>query len=114
MPKQIKVKAKTPLCHTSVSAWTLAAGETVTSAAKKERCGKVVCEVVYVTTKALNEYFAGNWQPPVWKPAKEIEHCVRCHGPDTMWQTGEGMNHQQGHMDCLLCHEDHKKAKKSI
>lgn len=27
-----------PLCHTSVPKWTLAAGEQVTSMAKKERC----------------------------------------------------------------------------
>lgn len=110
MPKQIKVKAKTPLCHTSVSSWTMAAGEKVSSKAKKERCGKVAGEVAYVTTLALNEYFDGKWMPPVWKPSKEIEHCAQCHGPDDMFQTKEGMNHQQGHMECLLCHDDHTKS----
>jgi hypothetical protein len=60
----------------------------------------------------LNEYFTGKWTPPVWKPSKEIEHCVKCHGPDDMFQTKEkdGMNHQQGHMECLMCHGDHTKA----
>ena len=111
MPKQIKVKAKTPLCHTSVSSWTMAAGERVSSKAKKERCAKVAGEVAYITTLALNEYFEGKWTPPVWKPSKEIEHCVQCHGPDDMFQTKEGMNHQQGHMECLLCHDDHTKSK---
>ena len=109
MPKQVKVKAETPLCHTSVSSWTLAAGAEVTSKAKKERCAKVCGEVVYTVTNAINEYFDGKWTPPVWKPSKQIEHCVQCHGPDDMWQTGEGMNHQQGHMECLLCHADHTK-----
>ena len=109
MPKQIKVKAMSPLCHTSVSKWTMAAGETVSSKAKKERCAKVTGEVVYIVTSALNEYFDGKWTPPAWKPSKQIEHCVQCHGPDDMWHTKESMNMQQGHMDCLLCHTDHTK-----
>ena len=40
-PKQVKVQAMTPLCHTSVSKWTLAAGAQVTSKEKYERCAKV-------------------------------------------------------------------------
>lgn len=114
IPKQIKVKAKSPLCHTSVSSWTLAAGEEVTSNAKKERCAKVAGETVYIAVKALNEYFDGKWTPPVWEPSKEIEHCVKCHGPDDMFQTKEkdGMRHQQGHMECGLCHDDHTKVSK--
>ena len=109
-PGQVKAQAMTPLCHTSVSKWTLAAGKAVTSKEKKERCAKVAGDVVYITTTALNEYFDGKWTPPTWKPSKAIEHCVKCHGPDDMWQTGEGMNHQQGHMECLMCHADHTKA----
>jgi hypothetical protein len=109
MPKQIKVKAMSPLCHTSVSKWTLAAGEQVTSEAKKERCAKVAGEGAYIATKALNEFFAGRWTPPVWKPSKEISHCLGCHGPDTRDQTLDGMNNQQGHMECLMCHTDHTK-----
>ena len=64
-------------------------------------------EVAYTATLALNEYFAGNWTPPVWKPSKGIEHCLECHGPDNMEQSTEGMNNQQGHMECLMCHTDH-------
>jgi hypothetical protein len=109
IPGQIRVKAMSPLCHTSVSKWTLAAGEQVTSKAKKERCAKVAGEVVYTVTLALNEYFDGKWIPPAWKPSKGIEHCVQCHGPDDMLQSKEGMNHQQGHMECLMCHKDHTK-----
>lgn len=109
MPAQIKVKAMSPLCHTSVSKWTLTAGSQVTSKAKKERCAKVAGEVVYVATTALNEYFGGKWTPPAWKPSKEIEHCLGCHGPDNMEQSTEGMNNQQGHMECLMCHADHTK-----
>ena len=37
-PGQVKAQAKTPLCHTSVTKWTLAAGAEVTSKEKYERC----------------------------------------------------------------------------
>ena len=107
MPGQIRAKAMSPLCHTSVSKWTLTAGTEVTSKAKIERCSKVAGEVAYITTLALNEYFAGNWTPPVWRPSKGIEHCISCHSPDSMEQTTDGMNNQQGHMECLMCHSDH-------
>ena len=107
MPGQIKVKTKSPLCHTSVSSWTLAAGAEVTSEAKIERCAKLCGEVVYTVVLALNEYYAGRWTPPVWKPSEQIKHCVECHGPDTMGHETDGMNHQQGHMECLMCHDDH-------
>ena len=110
MPRQIRVKAMSPLCHTSVSKWTMAAGTTVTSKEKKERCGKVAGEVAYIVTQALNEYFDGKWTPPVWKPSKQIEHCVQCHSPDDMWQSTSGTNRQQGHMECLMCHADHTKV----
>jgi hypothetical protein len=114
IPKQIKVKAMTPLCHTSVSKWTLNAGVQATSKEKKERCAKVAGEVVYTVTRTLNEYFDGKWTPPAWKPSKEVEHCLTCHGPADMFHTNEkeGMNQQQGHMECLLCHGDHTKVTK--
>ena len=109
MPGQVKAKAMSPLCHTSVTKWMMAAGEKVDSMQKKERCAKVAGEVAYITTLALNEYFAGNWTPPVWKPSEAISHCVRCHGPDDMQHSRTGMNKQQGHMECLMCHADHTK-----
>jgi len=108
--KQIKSKAMSPLCHTSVSKWTLAAGTMVTSDEKKQRCAKVVGEVVYTVSYYLNEYFDGKWKPVKWSPSKEIAHCVECHGPDDMWHSKGGMNNQQGHMECLLCHTDHTKS----
>jgi hypothetical protein len=109
LPKQIKVKAMSPLCHTSVSKWTVAAGATIKSDAKIGRCSKVAGEVAYTVTLALNEFFDGKWKPPVWAPSKGIEHCVSCHGPDTANQKAMSWN-QQGHMDCVMCHSDHTKA----
>jgi hypothetical protein len=111
MPKQVRVKATAPLCHVSVSKWVNAVGENISSKAKKERCAKVTGEVVYIVVTALNEYFDGKWTPPVWKPSEAIKHCVECHGPDDMQHIKASMNHQQGHMECLLCHDDHTKAK---
>ena len=108
MPKQIKVKAMSPLCHTSVSKWAVAAGATIKSDAKIERCAKVAGEVAYIVTLALNEFFEGKWTPPVWKPSKDTEHCVSCHGPDLAQQKAATWN-QQGHMECLMCHSDHTK-----
>jgi len=99
----------TPLCHTSVSKWTLAAGAQVTSREKYERCAKVAGEVVYTVVYYLNEYFDGKWKPAKWTPSKEIVHCVECHGPEDFPRYIDGMNHQQGHMECLLCHQDHTK-----
>jgi hypothetical protein len=109
MPNQVTAPAHSPLCHTSVSSWTLAAGEEVNSAAKKERCAKVSGEVVYTVVYSINEYFAGRWTPPKWQPSDEIAHCVKCHGPDNMMHTNTRMNQQQGHMECLMCHGDHTK-----
>jgi len=82
----------------------------VTSKAKYERCAKVAGEVVYTVVYYLNEYFDGKWKPAKWTPSQEITHCIECHGPESYLQYGNGMNHQQGHMECLLCHKDHMKA----
>ena len=68
-----------------------------------------VGEVVYTVVLAMNEYFDGNWTPPRWEPSAETRHCVECHGPDDMWHNQATMNHQQGHMECLMCHDDHTK-----
>jgi len=108
MPKQIRVKAMSPLCHTSVSKWAMAAGATIKSDAKIERCAKVAGEVAYTVTNGLNEFFSANWTPPVWKPSEATEHCVKCHGPDHAAQKARKWN-QQGHLECLMCHADHMK-----
>jgi hypothetical protein len=108
MPRQVRVQASSPLCHVSVSKWVVAAGATIKSDAKIERCAKVAGEVAYIVTLALNEYFEGDWKPPAWKPSSLTEHCVSCHGPDTSKQKARAWN-QQGHMDCRMCHDDHTK-----
>ena len=107
MPRQIRVKAMSPLCHTSVSKWSLAAGvKDLHDQAKIERCAKVAGDVVYIVTTALNEFFDGKWVAPAWQPSQQIEHCIGCHGPGTPTQKPRRWN-QQGHMECLMCHDDH-------
>lgn len=67
-------------------------------------------EVVYPMVHYLNEYFDGKWKPTKWEPSEQIAHCVQCHGPETFPDYTDGMNQQQGHMECLLCHSDHTKT----
>jgi hypothetical protein len=46
-------------------------------------------------------------------PAVErIEHRLHSHGPDNMEQSTDGMNNQQGRMECLMCHANHTKEPK--
>ena len=106
IPDQVQVKAKSPLCHTSVSSWVSEAGVQINSEDKYERCAKVAGEVAYTVTLALNEYFAGRWVAPSWQPSDETEHCIGCHGPATETKKARRWN-QQGHMECLMCHDDH-------
>ena len=108
IPDQIRVKVMSPLCHTSVSKWALAAGANIGEAEKIERCAKVVGETVYTVTLALNEFFKGEWVAPAWNPSEEILHCVECHGPPGATEKRRRRKwNQQGHMECLMCHEDH-------
>jgi FixJ family two-component response regulator len=36
-------------------------------------------------------------------------HLIECHGPEDFPRYGDGMDQQQGHGECLLCHPDHTK-----
>jgi hypothetical protein len=104
-PKQVKRQAKTPLCHVSVSQWSLAAGATVTSKQKKDRCAKVSGEVVYQLVSMLNHYADGDYTPRHYPFKEENETCLVCHGVDDMWHSRDGMNNQQGKMACIHCHQ---------
>jgi hypothetical protein len=108
IPNQVQVKAMSPLCHTSVSKWVHEAGAEIQSDEKYERCAKVAGEVAYTVTLALNEFFADKWLAPAWDPSDETKHCIKCHGPSGATQKARRWN-QQGHMECLICHEDHTK-----
>ncbi len=38
---------------------------------------------------------------------------MRCHGPDDMWQTKEGMNHQQGHVGLSVVEQSDGSSRKA-
>ncbi len=104
-PKQVKRRAKTPICHVSVSQWTLAAGATVTGKEKKDRCAKVTGEVIYQMVSMLNLYVDGKYKHRAYPFEEENASCLICHGADDMWDYKDGMNNQQGKMDCIHCHQ---------
>jgi hypothetical protein len=108
-PKQVQRLAKSPLCHVSVSQWTLAAGAEVTSRQKKDRCAKVTGEVVYSLVRMLNAYAEGRYKPARYPFEEENRACLGCHGAADMWHEQDGMNNQQGKMTCVLCHPQHAK-----
>ena len=103
-PDQVQQLAKSPLCHVSVSQWTLAAGAGVTSKQKKDRCAKVTGEVVVRAVVMLNDYLEGRYAQPEYPFEEENAACLDCHGADDMWHDKDGMNNQQGRMTCNLCH----------
>ncbi len=103
-PGQVQQLAKSPLCHISVSQWTLAAGAEVTSKQKKDRCAKVTGEVIYRTVEMLNDYVDGRYAKRAYPFEQENAACLSCHGADDMWHDKDGMNNQQGKMTCSLCH----------
>jgi hypothetical protein len=103
-PKQVQQPAKSPLCHVSVSQWTLAAGAKVTSKEKKDRCAKVTGEVMYQAVRMLNAYVEGKYTPHQYPFEEENKACLSCHGAADMWHDQDGMNNQQGKMTCSLCH----------
>ena len=110
-PDQVKAPATTPLCHTSVSNWTVKAGVEVTSKQKYERCAKTAGEVVYATVHFLNEYIYNDWKPSKWEPVGETsKQCLTCHGTESYF-TGynDSNNNQVGRMECTACHTDHMK-----
>ena len=82
-PNQVKAPAETPLCHTSVSNWTIKAGVEVNSKEKYERCAKTAAEVVYTTVHYLNQYFYGEFEPMPFMPSEAAQQCLTCHSSES-------------------------------
>lgn len=107
-PNQVRVLADSPLCHISVTQWSIKAGVEVTSQEKYERCAKTAGDVVYTTVGYLNKYFEGHAIPNNWKPDFEMKVCLSCHGVESYF-TGykDSNNNQQGRLQCSQCHSSH-------
>lgn len=107
-PGQVQVLAESPLCHISVSKWSLTAGVEVNSSSKYERCAKTAGEVVYTAVGYLNAYFETQSIPDNWNPDFEMKVCLSCHGIESYF-TGynNSENNQQGRLRCSGCHSNH-------
>ena len=107
-PGQVRVLADSPLCHISVSQWSLAAGVAVDSKSKYERCAKTAGEVVYTAVGYLNKYFEGHGIENNFNPDFEMKVCLSCHATESYF-TGytNSANNQQGRMQCSSCHSNH-------
>lgn len=96
-PKQIRVVPNSPLCHVSVSTWTVAAKTKINTKERKDRCAKVAGRVAMQTVMMLNDYADGKFKPVAPAVSEKTASCLECHGPDTD-------NNAQGKMQCDMCH----------
>jgi hypothetical protein len=88
-----------PLCHNSVSTWAAIAGVPVADSSKKDRCAKLVGDIVAEAVALLNNYFMREITPAAWVPPASYAGCYDCHTKPDMIPS------QQGKMDCLECHD---------
>ncbi|WP_040378578.1 C-GCAxxG-C-C family protein [Dethiobacter alkaliphilus] len=103
IPDQITTVAKSPLCHISVSTWANAAGATVNSDEKADRCAKLSGDTAAYAAQLLNDALENNFAP-AFTVSDEYSHCMDCHtGKDSVF------DNQQGKMSCTSCHDDHTK-----
>lgn len=86
------------LCHMSVTNWIKISGYKSDSDERKERCRRLIGDVVSYTTKMLNEYF-GNTYKIKNNNNETVGKCMQCHGNDGK------LRNTVGKMDCSSCHE---------
>jgi hypothetical protein len=99
LPSVVSNVANSPLCHNSMSLWAAAAGVPVTHPSNKDRCAKLVGDIVYRAVELINDSFVSAINPPAWVPPANYAGCYNCHIKPDM------MPSQQGRMDCLECHD---------
>lgn len=97
---QIQVLADSPLCHSTVSKWMMAAGASYNDKNRKDRCAKVAAATVYRTVELLNVHMEGTFKAMGPNFSESTEKCLGCHGP-------QGSNNQMGQLSCTSCHDDH-------
>lgn len=99
-PNQVTTVCDSPLCHQSVSLWCDAAGATVNSSEKKDRCAKLAGDTAARAAELLNAWKEGAFAA-VYQPDADFARCFPCHvGPTSRY------DNVQGQMDCLECHTD--------
>ena len=80
-PKQKRVVPASPLCHISVSTWTVANNTNINTYERKDRCAKVAGKVAMQTVTMLNAYADGKWAPVAPGVSEKTGTCLACHGP---------------------------------
>ena len=88
-----------PLCHVSVTTWSNTAGVKESDTERKERCARLVADVVKKAVELMNAQADGTFVA-AFAPATAVTGCQSCHGIDGM------LGNVATKDNCLTCHED--------
>jgi hypothetical protein len=88
-----------PLCHVSVTTWSNTAGVKESDTARKERCARLVADVVKKAVELMNAQADGTFAA-TFAPATAVTGCQSCHGKDGV------VDNVATKDDCSKCHED--------
>ena len=94
MPNMPTSTARSPLCHASLSQWTMTSGAKLGSPEHYDRCGKATFDVEFRTITLLNAYFA-NGSLPAGALDPSIATCGTCHSTQAL-----------GKQACDSCHDE--------
>jgi len=81
-----------------VSSWAATAGVPVADASKKDRCAKIVGDIVAKAVVLMNDRFLSSLTPAAWSPPASYATCYTCHTKPDLEPS------QQGKMECQACH----------
>lgn len=95
--KIAKSRSGSTLCHVSVTNWCKASGFKSFSAARSERCGRLVADVAAHTIELLNAYFYGAFERR-HKLSASAQECRDCHDQGSMLEDTRGIQ------ECSQCH----------
>ncbi len=101
-----KNRAKSPLCHASVTKWCKVSGYAWGSEERAERCSRLAADLAGIATELLNAEAQGNWDsvasqvspPDTIDPEKG---CASCHSASQEFEQGGFV---QTKMACNECH----------
>lgn len=95
--------AGSPLCHQSVGMWIKASGKGIHTPERIERCAKLTGDTAAYVAEILNRARKGDYRPAALPPVP-VNSCLGCHfGPKSV------KDDTITKMQCLDCHEDHRK-----
>ena len=88
-----------PLCHVSVTTWSNTAGVKESDTARKERCARLVADVVKKAVELMNAQADGTFEA-TFAPAAAVTGCQSCHG------SGGMIDNVATKDNCIMCHGD--------